>query len=374
MRILQATADWKWTGPAEPMLHAVAGLRARGHHVDLACPEPPPEASGSLLERAMERGLEPRLRLHRRQGYWPLRDAAEVRRLRALLERSSYDVVHVHHTRDHLLARRALVGSRTRLVASWHRGEPIAANPWSRWLYGPRRLSGLVVLSESLARAAERRLRFPPVRIAVVPGCVDSERFAPSDPQPALRAELALAPDDRVIGVVARLQPHRRFELLLEAFRRARERAPALRLLVIGRGTRAESVLEEPVRRLGLEPAVIRAGYRRDDYRDVLALMDALVFLVPGSDGSCRAVLEAMSMAVPTISSRRGILPELVADGETGRLVDETPESIADAFADLARDPPAWRARGQAAHKRALEHHPIERAAATLEALYRRLR
>jgi hypothetical protein len=29
MRILQLTSDWKWTGPAEPLVHAVVGLRAR---------------------------------------------------------------------------------------------------------------------------------------------------------------------------------------------------------------------------------------------------------------------------------------------------------------------------------------------------------
>ena len=31
MRVLHTTGDWKWTGPAEPMLHAVRGLRALGY-------------------------------------------------------------------------------------------------------------------------------------------------------------------------------------------------------------------------------------------------------------------------------------------------------------------------------------------------------
>ncbi|MEE2702921.1 MAG: hypothetical protein VX614_02755 [Myxococcota bacterium] len=55
MKLLQLTADWKWTGPAEPMLHAVTGLRARGHEVDLICPDGPPGAVGTLLQRARER-------------------------------------------------------------------------------------------------------------------------------------------------------------------------------------------------------------------------------------------------------------------------------------------------------------------------------
>ena len=173
-----------------------------------------------------------------------------------------------------------------------------------------------------------------------------------------------------MVGVVARLQPQRRFDLLLEAFRRALEVAPELRLVVVGRGTRAPQVLEAPVAELGLGHAVLRAGYRRGDFRDVLALFDALVFLVPGSDGSCRAVLEAMSQGIPVIASRRELLPEIVVDGSTGRLVDERPEALAEALVSLCREPEVWAARGKAARERALERFPIERHAERLERFY----
>ncbi len=188
-----------------------------------------------------------------------------------------------------------------------------------------------------------------------------------------VRAALGLGSGERVLGVVARLQPHRRFELLLEAFRRARERAPGLRLVVVGRGTRAREVLEQPVERLGLAAAVVRAGYRRDDYLDVLAQLDALVFLVPGSDGSCRAVLEAMALGIPAIASRRGVLPELVCDGETGRVVDEDADALAACMREVWSDPAAWQRRGEAARRRALELHSIERNALCHLALYREL-
>lgn len=370
MKLLHVTADWKWTGPAEPMLHAVTGLRERGLEVDLACPAAPPESDGALQARARERGVEPVHALAAGQGYLPLRDGPEVRRLRRLLEAGRYDLVHAHHTRDHLLARLAARPLRIPVVVSWHRGEPIPATPWSRLLLGPRGCAGVTTLSERLAEAARARLRGPAGRIGVVPGAVDARFFAPRCRSEALRGELGLEPAQRVLGVVARLQPHRRFELLLEGFRRALDRAPSLRLLVVGRGTRARQVLEQPAERLGLKGAVVPAGYRRGDFRDVLALLDALVFLVPGSDGSCRAVLEAMAMEVPTVASRRGILPETVADGETGRLVDERPDALADAFVDLWRHPAEWQARGKRARDRVLERHTVELQAERLERFY----
>jgi glycosyltransferase involved in cell wall biosynthesis len=373
VRILHLTADWKWTGPAEPMLHAVTGLRERGHRVDAAFPLPPDHQGGGLLERARDRGVEPLLRLVRRQGWWPLRDRGEVRRLRGLLERMQYDVVHVHHTRDHILARLALRGLPTRLVVSWHDGEPIPARPWNRWLLGPRGAAGLVVLGERVAQAARAQLGWPAERIAIVPGCVDPERYSPREPSQRLRGEFGLHGEERVIGVVARLQPHRRMELLLEAFERARRSAPALRLLVVGRGTRAREVLEEPVAQRGLSHVVLRAGYRGEDYREVLALFDALAFVVPGSDGSCRAVLEAMAQEIPVIASQRGILPETVVDGESGRVIPEDPDLWADAFVELWREPERWRARGKAARRRVLEHHTPALAAERLEQFYERI-
>ncbi|MFI5317858.1 MAG: glycosyltransferase family 4 protein [Myxococcota bacterium] len=368
MKILQLTSDWKWTGPAEPMLHAATGLRARGHQVDVAFPATPAGHSGALEERARARGLAPVYQPAAGQGYVPFRDSGEVRRLRRFLAERSYDVVHASHARAQLLARFALGAPRghTKLVAAWTHGDPIARRPWNRWLYGASGCDGVAVLSERLAADTRAFLGATPERVGVVSAVVDTERFQPRARRADLRESLGLKPEQRVIGLIARLQPHRRVDLILEALARARPGSPNLRLLVVGRGTRARAVLDEPARRLGLEQAVIRAGYLGgDDYLDALAQMDALVYLVPGSDGSCRALLEAMAMGVPAIASRRGLLSELA-----GESWDETPEALAAAFASVARDAQRWRALGERARESARARFAIARHAERCEALY----
>ncbi len=75
-------------------------------------------------------------------------------------------------------------------------------------------------------------------------------------------------------------------------------------------------------------------------------------------------------MRIPVISSRRGVLPELVRDGQTGRVVDEDPEQLAAAMREVARDPVCWSAWGQAARSAVLESYTIERGAERLEKLY----
>ncbi len=372
MKILHLTGDWKWTGPAEPMVNAVLGLRARGHTADAAFAATPPEISGALEDRARERGVESVLDIPRGTGLRPLGDRAVLRSLRDLLRGDRYEIVHTHHTRAHLLARTAARGLPTRVVATWAGGDPLANTRWRRLRFSPRAADGLAVLSERIADSAVR-LGWPRHRIGVVPGAVDTERFSPRARSEKLGTELGVSPDQPLIGIVARIQPHRRWDLLLDAVERARVQAPGLRVLVVGRGTRARSVLEEPVRRRGLGREILSVGYRRDDYRDVLGLMDAQLLLVPGSDGSCRAVLEAMAMGVPAVVSRRGVLPETVADGVSGCVVDEGAAALASALLDVWSRPARWQTLGKAARERAVARHSIARMGERLESFYAEL-
>jgi glycosyltransferase involved in cell wall biosynthesis len=373
VRILQLTGDWKWTGPAEPMMRLALGLRERGHAVWLAAPPPPPGADRSLLEEARKLGVEPALALERGRGLRPLRDRADVAALRTLLGRESVDVVHAWHTRDHLLALRAAGRRRRRgataVVRSWRKAEPPPATPWDRWLFGPG-TDGLLCVSPGTAERLRGLRGGRPVAGAF--GAVDLERFAPEPPAPGARAGLGLAEDDLVVGIVARVQPHRRFDLLLAAFALLAAAEPRARLLLVGRGTRRRELAEEPARRLGLGDRVVFAGYRRQDYASVLRSIDVFTFLVPGSDGTCRALLEAAACGIPAVTTRRGALGEIVADGESGILCDETPGSLAAGWAALLGEP-ARRARmGRAARARAERLFTPARLTDTALDLYRR--
>jgi len=170
---------------------------------------------------------------------------------------------------------------------------------------------------------------------------------------------------------VARVQWRRRFDIFLKALALASQQLPALRALIVGRGTHIKTIAVEPSRRMGLANVVLFPGYQTgDDYVRTLASLDAQVFLVPGTDGSCRAVREAMAMGLPVIASRRGILPELVADGERGLVVDDTPEGLAAAIVALARDQARRKALGANARRYAIEHFALNRQAELVGGIY----
>ena len=130
-----------------------------------------------------------------------------------------------------------------------------------------------------------------------------------------------------------------------------------------------EEVAVEPAKRLGLTNVEF-TGYLGDRYLDTLAGFDALLFLVPGSDGTCRAIREAMAMGKAIIGARRGMIPEIVDDGKTGLVVDDSAENIARAIERLAGDRSLCREMGQRGREKALERYDVAKQAAAVKDVY----
>ena len=366
------------------MLTLSAALRARGHYVELVCPEPPVGANRSLWQEASLRKIDPIQSIEPFRNALRIGDAERVARLREWLLGETlggpYDIVQCWHSRDHVLAARALgLGPRfppwgevpkggPRLVRFLSHADPIAAWPWNRWLFG-RGCDGLLGVSEGVAR------QMRPFRggraLASTTGAVEfSSLLKPKRSRAEVRAELGVDASAPLIGVVARMQEHRRFDLLLAAFKGLVRDYPEARLMLVGRGSRMQEVAVEPAKRMGLGERVIFAGYRNADYADVLRAMDLFTFLVPGSDGTCRALLQAAAMGLPLVGTRRGAIPEIISNGQTGLLVDEEPEALAAAWSAMIRDPERRHEMGRAAGQDALERFQPDRWAAWMERFY----
>jgi len=355
------------------MLRLALAQRERGHEVFLACPEPPLPRR-SLADEARAAGLEPAVVIEQARGVRPFADLGDVRALRAFMVEKNIEIVHTWHTRDHILALRATrgwCGKRSRkIVRSYRIAERIPGTPWNRWLFGPG-TDGLLCVSPEVAQCNLALRTGRPC--AGTFGAVDFERFHPAPPKLELREKLGFTPEHHVVGIVARIQPHRRFDLLLEAAKLLFALDPLARLLVVGRGTHRERVAVAPAKRLGIDDRICFAGYIDEDFANTLRIMDVLTFLVPGSDGTCRAVLEAAACGVPAVTTRRGALPEIVLDGETGFCVVEDPSALARAWGTLLGDSALRVKMGNAAAMRARECFSPEVFCDHVEALYRQV-
>jgi glycosyltransferase involved in cell wall biosynthesis len=169
-----------------------------------------------------------------------------------------------------------------------------------------------------------------------------------------------------VVGTAANLEYWKGIDVLIEAC--SLVSAP-VQLEVFGEGT-LRAALEGSAARLGVDA---RFHGFVSDLHERIASLD--VFALPSrGDNLPVAILEAMAAGVPVVGSRVGGIPELVADGESGFVVEpDQPRELADALDLLAADPERRRALGREGQRRARTTFSADRVADQAIALYERL-
>lgn len=139
-----------------------------------------------------------------------------------------------------------------------------------------------------------------------------------------------------VIGIISRLSEEKGHSILIDAFRQISGRFPGAQLLIIGEG-RLEGDLKKKAEGYGLGDSVRFFGNTLNA-REFLAIMD--VFVRPGlQEGFGLAVVEAMLMGVPVVSTSVGGFREMLNDGELGVLVEPCdPDHLAAAISRVLGD------------------------------------
>lgn len=348
-----------FAGGETQVLGLTIALAAAGHRAELIC-----DPAGRLWERAVAAGI----RCH------PLRirnaiDLAAGIRLRAILKRERYDVVHFHTARAHSMAPFARGFARALIVT--RRMDYRPNRVFAPYLYN-RAVDGVVAISggvaDSLAAAGVDR-----GRVTVVPSGVDRERFRPPTDAERLRARIALGITygEFVISAVGALEPRKGHRYLIEAIAQlALTPSPVkLKCLIAGQGPMCGE-LEREIAKLGCAERVKLLG-RIDDAREILWASDA--FAMPSlKEGLGVAALEAMASALPVIASDVGGLREVIENDRSGVIVPPAcPERIASVICRLAQSPTLRSQMGAAARARVAENYSMGRMAARTLALYR---
>ncbi|WP_310551266.1 glycosyltransferase family 4 protein [Paenibacillus glufosinatiresistens] len=301
------------------------------------------------------------------------------RRLKELMDREQYQIIHAHTPMGGALARLAAAKSRkrgTKVLYTAHGFHFCQGAPLLNWmLYYPieKMLAGrtdcLITINQEDYRLAEARFR--PRRLEHVHGVgIDCTRFAPVDEETKrrLRRELPYPEDDLLIFYAAEFNRNKNQQLLIRALASVSGELPEARLLLAGRG----GLLEECrtlADSLGVGDRVHFLGYRTDLDR-LLPLCD---LAVSGSlrEGLPVNIMEAMACGLPIVATRnRGHL-ELVEDGVNGYLVPaEDPGPLAGRLLELGRS--AERRREMGARSRAkVADFGLERVVTELSGIYK---
>jgi glycosyltransferase involved in cell wall biosynthesis len=233
-----------------------------------------------------------------------------------------------------------------------------STNAANRFLYR-RMTAGVVVSSARIEGWLLEGLALPPARVHRLYAPVDDAWFESPADGPASEspfAELGLARHARVLLNVARLSPVKGHTHLLGAMAQVVRSVPDAVLVLVGEPWSGQPEgLSRQAEELGIAGSVVFAG-RRENVRELVAAADVCVTSSIGSEENSRAVAEYMARGRPVVATSVGVIPELVSDGHTGRLVppgDAGP--MAEAIVALLADRAEAEAMGTRARESARE-------------------
>ena len=193
-------------------------------------------------------------------------------------------------------------------------------------------------------------------------------------PRETARERLGLDPASFVVALIGRISDWKGQDLLARALA-----TPALTTVgavgvVAGDAHPGHEdqarVLEALGRRLGVGDRLHLLGFRHD-LDTVLGAADAVAVPSKRPDPLPNSALEAAAAGLPVVAAAHGGLPEIVADGSTGRLVvPGDHHALATALRDLADDPEGSRRLGAAAARDVRERFSLPRLLDSVQRLY----
>ena len=282
----------------------------------------------------------------------------DVKLLMALIREVKPDLIHTHGSfSGRIAARRCHVP----VVYSRHSAFPVPAKlryPPGRWVnklvnehYADRIIAVSPATRDNLTDGG-----ISPKKITVVMnGVAPVERISPEE-RAAVRGELNIPQGCVVFGILARIEDYKGHLYLVEAARLLKERGVRnFRVLIAGTGA-FEGRVAQAVQQTQTDDVVTMLGFRSDVAR-LLGAIDVQLNASYGTEATSLALLEGMSLGLPTVASDYGGNPWVIRDGEEGLLFpSRDAAALAGAMERLIRDGELRAAMG----RRALERYQRE--------------
>jgi glycosyltransferase involved in cell wall biosynthesis len=211
-------------------------------------------------------------------------------------------------------------------------------------------------------------MRRPEAQVKVIPNGIEPPRALRSRPE--MRKALGL-PDDprvRIIGQIATLLPTKGQDVLLEAAKIVLAQEPDVAFALVGypRGGSYADDLQQQAMRLGINDRVRICGYP-GNIGDVWKVID--IHTHPTQlDSLPQAIMEAMSLGLPSVVTPTGGIATMVDHDRTGLIVPpRDPVALADALLRLLREPETASRLGRAAQERYRERYTTAIMTSALE-------
>lgn len=268
------------------------------------------------------------------------------KRLEKVIDDGGYDIIHCHTPVGAMLTRLAAKKARkngTRVFYTAHgfhfyKGAPainwILYYPVEKWL--SRYTDVLITINKE---DYERAKTFKAGKVCYVPGVgIDLKKFNVwYVNKERKRKEIGVSANDFVLLSVGELIPRKNHEVVIRALSvlKQRDKLNHIEYVICGRGA-YEADLKKLAEELGVADHIHFLGYR-NDISEICNCSDLFVFM-SRQEGLPVALMEAMACGLPAVCSNIRGNTDLIDDGVTGLISNNTPEELAEAINKMRND------------------------------------
>lgn len=312
-----------------------------------------------------------------KEAYWlARRDWPLAQRLARLLRHEAIDLV--HHNNSLRGNQGAILGAR--LVGLPQVCHVRMLHPYPALApLSQRFVNAFIYISQAVAQSY-LAWGIPKVRGRVIHNPISLAAFDDNQAtheRAALRRELGLAPQDKVISNVGRLSWWKGQDYFIQAMATVVRTEPQARALIVGEPSTASPKevayydgLQQLVQHLHLTNHVTFTGFRTDVPR-IMAASDVVVHSASEPEPFGRVIVEAMMAGRPLVATAAGGVLEIVEDQETGLLAPpKDAAAMANAITYLLQNPAVAAQVGAAARQRAAARFTVEQHVRQVEAVY----
>jgi glycosyltransferase involved in cell wall biosynthesis len=311
----------------------------------------------------------------------PWKDWLAFQQLTAIFRQRKPRIVHTHSGKAGFLGRLAAHRAGVPVIVHTIHGPSFGkfhgsfANTvfWAAERIAAKRTSHFVVVASAMAEQYLAAGIGRPEQYTRIFSGFALEPFLNAINDPAFRQKLGLAPEDFVVGKIARLFKLKGHDDLLAAAPELVRRCPRMKFLLVGDGEWRQRI-QSKARSLGLERQLVLAGLvPPDDVPRYVGVMDALVHL-SRREGLPRALPQALAAGKPVVAYDCDGAKEACLEGETGFLVQPGDlRTLTERLLQLADDAALRTRLGRRGQEFVQERFPVERMVNELHALYQSL-
>lgn len=183
------------------------------------------------------------------------------------------------------------------------------------------------------------------------------------------KASFGFGKDDKVIGIIARLEKVKGQHVLIKAFHKLKSKHSDIKLLIVGEG-KDKAELVKLTQSFGLEDRIVFAGHV-DDVSWALCAIDLFAFPATWREPFGFSLIEAMASRLPVITTHNWALADLVHEYKSAELVEaENIDQLAEVLEDWIEHPQKYEITAQNGRRMAETLFSLPQMVVSLTAAY----